>query len=42
MGCISGKIDELEKLVFNDTRNKAVSLAGNIKYFDFVFNEFEL
>jgi len=42
MGCLSGKIDEMEKIVFHDTCKNAVSLAGNIKYFDFVFSELEL
>jgi len=39
---VSGKIDEMEKIVFHDTCNNAVSLAGNIQYFVFVFNELEL
>jgi len=42
MMCLSGKIDEIDKIVFHDKRNNAVSLAGNIRYFDFVLNELEL
>ena len=42
MGCLSGKIDEMVTIVFLDKCNNAVSLAGNMRYFDFVFNELEL
>ena len=42
MGCLNGKIDEMEKIVFHAKCNNAVSLAGIIRYFDFVFNELEL
>ena len=42
-GCLSGKMDAMEKIIFHDKCYNAVSLAGNIRYmyFDFVFNELE-
>jgi len=36
MVCLSGKIDEMEKIVFYDKCYNAVSLAGNVRYLDFV------
>ena len=34
--------DEMEKIVFYDKCYNAVSLAGNVRYLDFVLNELEL
>jgi len=42
MGLLSGKANEKEKIVIHDKCYNTVSLAGNVRYLDFVFNEFEL
>ena len=42
MGFLSRKVDEKEKIVIHDKCYNAVSLAGNVRYLDFVLNKFEL